>query len=241
MADLMASMRSHDAAQFYPRKETWSALVVVNRQILLRSFYSLFSSLNLSSLLSLLSSILSNFLSSLVCRQWQYNPNPKQSMLGRTPTRIGQACCILSTNAGWNRLRYPSLVSEEPHGRRVEPEPAHPSPGGGSGIQAKRKKRRRACLSCVRCHRLKIKCDKKEPCTRCRLSGWGRQCEYTHRVEPSGEAALPYVLTEEDPQVALATWHAPHRGLSHWRSLLSKASCLAPSVLFPFRTANHQT
>ncbi|KJK86930.1 hypothetical protein H633G_09204 [Metarhizium anisopliae BRIP 53284] len=95
----------------------------------------------------------------------------------------------------------PSLVSEEPHGRRVEPEPAHPSPGGGSGIQAKRKKRRRACLSCVRCHRLKIKCDKKEPCTRCRLSGWGRQCEYTHRVEPSGEAALPYVLTEEDPQL----------------------------------------
>lgn len=103
----MASMRSHDAAQFYPRKETWSALVVVIRQILLRSFSSLFSSLNLSSLLSLLSSILSNFLSSLVCRQWQYNPNPKQSMLGRTPTRIGRKR-VLRNNS---QLAPPAFVS----------------------------------------------------------------------------------------------------------------------------------
>ncbi|KAG8410916.1 hypothetical protein J3458_016482 [Metarhizium acridum] len=123
----------------------------------------------------------------------------------------------------------PSLLLEEPHGCQIEPEPAYPSPDGGGDIKVKRKKRRRACLSCVRCHRLKVKCDKKEPCTRCRISGWGKQCEYTHRVEPSSEAASLYVLTEEDPQVALATWHSRHRGLSHWRSLLSKASCSAPN------------
>jgi hypothetical protein len=95
-----------------------------------------------------------------------------------------------------------------------------------------KRKRRRACLSCVRCHRLKIKCDKKEPCARCRLSGWGKHCEYTHRIEarsPSSSSppSPPYVLTDEDPQVALATWHSRHRGLSHWRNLLSKVILMA--------------
>ncbi|OAQ65466.1 C6 transcription factor [Pochonia chlamydosporia 170] len=115
------------------------------------------------------------------------------------------------------------------HECQIEPESAGANTNG-SNIKVKRK-RRRACLSCVRCHRLKVKCDKKEPCTRCRLSGWGKQCEYTHRIESNGEALSnapsPYVLTEEDPQVALATWHSRHRGLSHWRNLLSKLGSIA--------------
>lgn len=99
-----------------------------------------------------------------------------------------------------------------------------PDVSGDAYVKVKRK-RRRACLSCVRCHRLKVKCDKKEPCTRCRLSGFGKQCEYTHRVEPetetSSDAASPYVFADEDTNVALATWHSRHRGLSHWTNLLS--------------------
>src|SRR5262245_53218108 len=45
------------------------------------------------------------------------------------------------------------------------------------------KRRNRACLSCTRCHRLKVKCDKKQPsCGRCARSGYGKTCAYTHRV-----------------------------------------------------------
>lgn len=110
-----------------------------------------------------------------------------------------------------------------------------------------RKRRRRACLSCVRCHRLKVKCDKKQPCTRCRLSGWGRQCAYTHRVEDEAEASygpstttttattrdpstpvseevMPFVITEEEPETVITTWHSRHRGLSHWKALLCRVS-----------------
>lgn len=106
------------------------------------------------------------------------------------------------------------------------------SPAPDSAVKQNQRKakksRRRACLSCTRCHRLKVKCDKKEPCSRCRLSGFGRQCEYTHRIESAADVAAsfpqtpPYVLTEEPVEEAIATWHSRHRGLSHWRNLLSR-------------------
>ncbi|KAJ6440107.1 N-terminal binuclear Zn cluster-containing protein [Purpureocillium lavendulum] len=119
--------------------------------------------------------------------------------------------------------------------------------GHGHGVGDKsgmaRKRRRRACLSCVRCHRLKVKCDKKLPCTRCRLSGWGRQCAYTHRVEdepavqepsaardpstPVSEDAAPFVILEEEPGTVITTWHSRHRGLSHWRALICRLDTIA--------------
>ncbi|UNI19535.1 hypothetical protein JDV02_005715 [Purpureocillium takamizusanense] len=114
------------------------------------------------------------------------------------------------------------------------------APDAHDRMSPARKKRRRACLSCVRCHRLKVKCDKKQPCTRCRLSGWGRQCAYTHRVEdeatmmarddpstPASADAVPFVVTEEEPETVITTWHARHRGLSHWRALLCRLDSLS--------------
>ncbi|KAK2608877.1 hypothetical protein QQS21_002590 [Conoideocrella luteorostrata] len=38
----------------------------------------------------------------------------------------------------------------------------------------------------------------------------------------SDSVPSPYALIQEDPQVALETWHSRHRGLSHWKNLLSK-------------------
>lgn len=91
---------------------------------------------------------------------------------------------------------------------------------------AKPKRRQRACLSCVRCHRLKVKCDKKEPCTRCRQSGFGPQCEFTHRVDttPAQHESGFGHLKGDDRHLGVVTssWLCRMRGSSHWRDLLDK-------------------
>lgn len=88
------------------------------------------------------------------------------------------------------------------------------------------KKRRRAHLSCIRCYRLKVKCDRELPCSRCRLSGWSRHCAYNHRVEntPSFLDTRSQVsaLGEEEPGRIHTSWHTEHRSASHWKELLSK-------------------
>ncbi len=47
----------------------------------------------------------------------------------------------------------------------------------------KKRHRRRAFTSCVRCRRRKVKCDRKHPCTRCIRAGM--RCEYTLKGETS--------------------------------------------------------
>lgn len=89
------------------------------------------------------------------------------------------------------------------------------------------KKRNRAHLSCTRCHRLKVRCDKKLPCSRCRTSGWGQQCTYTHRVEsdPSASDASQDALcaaAHEDPKHIYTSWHTRRRGATHWKTLVSR-------------------
>lgn len=84
------------------------------------------------------------------------------------------------------------------------------------------KKRQRAQLSCIRCHRLKVKCDRDLPCSRCRMSGWGKFCEYHHRTEkasPSSNAGPPKM--GQDPDSLIKSWHAQRRGATHWSELLS--------------------
>lgn len=92
--------------------------------------------------------------------------------------------------------------------------------------KVKRKRRQRACLSCMRCHRLKVKCDKKEPCTRCRQSGFGSHCEYTHRVDesPAQHESGFGNLKGDDRHLSVTTssWLCRMRGASHWRDLLDK-------------------
>lgn len=87
------------------------------------------------------------------------------------------------------------------------------------------KKRNRACLSCTRCHRLKVKCDKGQPCARCRSSGFARQCEYTHRIEPNPDgivASHAFIISEATPGRILSAWKSHPRGSSHWRDLMTK-------------------
>ncbi|KAH7118631.1 hypothetical protein B0J13DRAFT_196485 [Dactylonectria estremocensis] len=99
------------------------------------------------------------------------------------------------------------------------------------------KKRNRASLSCVRCRRLKVKCDKAQPCSRCSLSGWTKSCTYTHRIrtEPdSNTLDTDFVHKLEDPCEVVPTWHARYRGLGHWKSLLLRFGSIADVQSPPF-------
>lgn len=86
------------------------------------------------------------------------------------------------------------------------------------------KNRQRAQLSCIRCHRLKVKCDKELPCSRCRISGWGKSCAYHHRAEKTGPSnASPQQITK-DPDSVIEAWHSQSRSATHWTEVLSTVS-----------------
>jgi hypothetical protein len=92
------------------------------------------------------------------------------------------------------------------------------------------RKRKRNCLSCLRCHRLKVKCDKELPCGRCKSSGNGRECYYSYNKGPNGgKFPCPTAPSNnEETKTVLATWQVQHkvRGSSHWRDLMTKV-CFA--------------
>jgi hypothetical protein len=97
-----------------------------------------------------------------------------------------------------------------------------------TGLERTIKRRDRACLSCMRCHRLKVKCDRKHPCcSRCASSGHGRTCIYTHKVQLD-QPVRTVALTDEKPDFL------GKRGPSHWRALLWRVS----SVNSWFKCAN---
>lgn len=69
------------------------------------------------------------------------------------------------------------------------------------------KKRARACISCTRCHRLKVKCDKQSPCSRCLRSGYENMCIYTHRSGARSELDISRIISNNgDPEFVVATW-----------------------------------
>lgn len=88
------------------------------------------------------------------------------------------------------------------------------------------KQRQRAQLSCIRCHRLKARCDRDLPCSRCRVSGFGKFCEYRYRTEkanaPLVTGALKTVGQDADSRVK--SWLAQRRGATHWDDLISAVS-----------------
>lgn len=97
------------------------------------------------------------------------------------------------------------------------------------------RKRKRNCLSCLRCHRLKVKCDKELPCGRCKSSGNGRECYYSYnKGRNEGKFPCPTAPTgtNEDESTLLAPWQVQHkvRGSSHWRDLMAKVCCNILSV-----------
>ncbi|KAF2113517.1 hypothetical protein BDV96DRAFT_113214 [Lophiotrema nucula] len=91
------------------------------------------------------------------------------------------------------------------------------------------RRRERATLSCTRCHRLKVKCDKKLPCDRCTRSDYDDTCNYTHKPEQSYRtkgSSLPFAPAEDEPEEIVVTWFLRRRGSSHWKALLLKLESL---------------
>ncbi|UKZ93309.1 uncharacterized protein TrAFT101_008229 [Trichoderma asperellum] len=108
------------------------------------------------------------------------------------------------------------------------------------------KRRNRAHLSCTRCHRLKVRCDKELPCSRCRGSGWGKLCTYTHRVEkdssPSDSSRDTLcAAAHEDPKHIYTSWHTRRRGATHWKTLVSRIEASARNLGHVFVHGVHMT
>jgi hypothetical protein len=90
------------------------------------------------------------------------------------------------------------------------------------------RKRDRAVLSCTRCHRLKVKCDKGRPCGRCRRSGYGTNCIFSYDDSRSSAVRTPSISSppfcEEDPELVVATWFLRKSGSSQYKAILDRVS-----------------
>ncbi len=77
--------------------------------------------------------------------------------------RQAQSWMTVRTAVGWRMTTRATWTSRPPKSRSRGPA---------------KKKRARLCLSCIRCHRLKVKCDKGKPCSRCVKAGLDNDCSY---------------------------------------------------------------
>lgn len=142
----------------------------------------------------------------------------------------------LSASLSNGGLISPTTSTESPEPLVLLPGSAEPGvvpdsvPGLSTAATGQRiiRKRKRNCLSCLRCHRLKVKCDKELPCGRCKSSGNGRECYYSYNKGPNGGKfpcpTAPVTASGDDSKATIATWHVQHkvRGSSHWRDLMTK-------------------
>jgi hypothetical protein len=94
------------------------------------------------------------------------------------------------------------------------------------------RKRQRTCLSCDRCHRLKVKCDKQLPCARCTTSGREHECQYSDKAQATGLTSVSHghmcthswKVSGNMFREVLRTWKEKQGGSSHWRDLESRVS-----------------
>ncbi|ORX96959.1 hypothetical protein BCR34DRAFT_619533 [Clohesyomyces aquaticus] len=102
--------------------------------------------------------------------------------------------------------------------------------GATTPLEKVKRKRNRGCLSCTRCHRLKVKCDKKSPCSRCSSAGIIINCRYTHQEHTSSRSACPadpVTSAGESIEAVLSTWFWRRQSSTHFRTLISRIESLA--------------
>lgn len=146
-----------------------------------------------------------------------------------TRCKRGGAQCIYEGDQNSRKDKHRRTVHDE--GQDGYPTPATTPPTPAPIVR----KRNRACLSCTRCHRLKVKCDQKEPCARCLRSGMQSACTYAHRPKTFSQALeppkqqkhqdVPFAMPEDDSELVVATWFLRKRGSTHYRAILNRV-CL---------------
>ncbi|KAF4996564.1 hypothetical protein FDECE_12383 [Fusarium decemcellulare] len=158
-----------------------------------------------------------------------FNPTPSIS----STESPGSSTQAFSSEAGAPPGPSPAPESDIPE--------APASESSGPSTQRVVRKRKRNCLSCLRCHRLKVKCDKELPCGRCKSSGNGRDCYYSFNKGPNGgKFPCPTAPVKvEDGKGPQATWQIQHkvRGSSHWRDLMTKIGKLTSMDSTPLALA----
>lgn len=138
----------------------------------------------------------------------------------------GGTKCIYEEDPSTARDERQILIESRSDGRYPTPATTPPT------LAQKVKKRNRACLSCTRCHRLKVKCDQAEPCARCVRSGVPGCCTYTHRpkalpplprqIEQRQHREVPFAIPEDDCELVVATWFLRKQGSTHYRAILNR-------------------
>ena len=89
-------------------------------------------------------------------------------------------------------------------------------------------RRDRAIISCVRCRKHKVRCDRKAPCDRCTRLNKGSECVYF-----GGSSAKSYSIPVDQTKTIATTyvdeqWHHRFRTPAHWTTLLYEVRCLCP-------------
>lgn len=97
----------------------------------------------------------------------------------------------------------------------------------GFGNKGAKLTRDRAILSCMRCRRHKVRCDRKIPCSRCIKNKRESQCVYSEAAPPLGR-----IISDKHHETLnlIATgfidskWDATVRNGTHWNSILYEVS-----------------
>jgi hypothetical protein len=134
----------------------------------------------------------------------------------------------------------PSLQKLSLYASSLRPDNGPLSSGNqaGSGRQTAKLTRDRAILSCMRCRKHKVRCDRKIPCGRCIKNKRESQCVYSEAALVPGR-----IISERHHETLslIATkfidskWNATVRNGTHWNSLLYEVAMHEPRcLLYPF-------
>lgn len=83
--------------------------------------------------------------------------------------------------------------------------------------------RHRSPVSCARCRRLKVRCDRQYPCGRCSGAGKNDECDYSHSSKASRQSPAG------SSNSGKSAWHSRFLTRSHWALLVEDV--IQPCVL----------
>lgn len=79
-------------------------------------------------------------------------------------------------------------------------------------------------MSCARCRRLKVRCDREFPCGRCSRAGKNEECDYSHSSKTSRQSL------EDTSHSGKSPWHSRFLTRSHWALLVEDVSYIILSL-----------